>query len=383
MSLNPDGAPAGYYYEAGAMAYLIDPAGTYSLAGASAPTADPAGTYSGEGANAPALAAAGTYIPVTRATSAAAEIVSPPGTYCPAGASGPIADPGGTYSAAGASAPTTDPAGKYSSPYALDRLFMEINSIMPVIVRQRDGRSELLRRIELGSVVGDRILPGLRRRSGADAVHESLYRGAVAIVGRRREQFDLEPVAKHQRLAVAHQRNGLLGQRQPFRRSEFLSRGGRDSECVQYELANPDQYSGRLDHARLGFVHGNDQRLISGSHIRLGRQHRARRDASTLEFDSTVSSSTTVGSQNIGLTGGGTLDLTDPTSFYSQISDFAAGDTVELLGSWAFSGISDVAGVTTLTLASGGTTHAFEFVGNFTQSNFSITPGATTVIGHM
>ena len=40
MSLNPDGAPAGYYYQAGATAYLIDPAGTYSPAGASAPTTD-------------------------------------------------------------------------------------------------------------------------------------------------------------------------------------------------------------------------------------------------------------------------------------------------------------------------------------------------------
>ncbi len=156
MSLDPNGAPAGYYYEAGATAYLIDPAGTYSLAGASAPTtdragtysgpgasaptadpagsysrrgasaptADPAGTYSGAGARKPTLAAAGTYIPVAGATSAAAEIADPAGTYSPAGASAPIADPGGTYSAAGASAPTTDPAGTYSSPYALNRLFL-------------------------------------------------------------------------------------------------------------------------------------------------------------------------------------------------------------------------------------------------------------------
>src|SRR5271166_3364745 len=40
--------------------------------------------------------------------------------------------------------------------------------------------------------------------------------------------------------------------------------------------------------------------------------------ASTLEFGSAVSSSTTVGSQNIGITGGGTLDLTDPTSFLAH-----------------------------------------------------------------
>jgi hypothetical protein len=68
MALNPNGAPAGYYYKAGATAYLIDPAGTYSLAGASAPTTDPAGTYSAAGASAPTLAAAGTYILNTSAS---------------------------------------------------------------------------------------------------------------------------------------------------------------------------------------------------------------------------------------------------------------------------------------------------------------------------
>ena len=168
MSLNPNGAPPGYYYQAGATAYLIDPAGTYSLGGASAPTTDPAGTYSAAGASAPTLAKAGTYIPgtgasssaaeivdpagtyssrgataptlaapgtyipVAGATSVAAEIVSPPGTYSPAGASAPIADPGGTYSAAGASAPTMDPAGTYSSPYALTRLFLEDPEATPL-----------------------------------------------------------------------------------------------------------------------------------------------------------------------------------------------------------------------------------------------------------
>ena len=39
---------------------------------------------------------------------------------------------------------------------------------------------------------------------------------------------------------------------------------------------------------------------------------------STLEWNSAVSSSTTVGSQNIGFTGGGTVDLTDPTSFHRR-----------------------------------------------------------------
>jgi hypothetical protein len=112
-----------------AAAEIVDPAGAYSGAGASAPTTDPAGTYSSGGASAPTPADPGTYIPVTGATSAAAEIVSPPGTYCPAGASAPIADPGGTYSAAGTSAPTTDPAGTYGSPYALDRLFLMADNL--------------------------------------------------------------------------------------------------------------------------------------------------------------------------------------------------------------------------------------------------------------
>jgi hypothetical protein len=95
MSINPNGAPPGYYYQAGATAYTIDPAGTYSVEGATAPTLDGAGTYS------------------------------------LAGASTPTADPGGTYSAAGASAPTQDPAGTYSSPYALDTLFLETSSATP------------------------------------------------------------------------------------------------------------------------------------------------------------------------------------------------------------------------------------------------------------
>ena len=58
MSLNPDDAPAEYYSQAGATAYLIDLAGTYSPAGANAPTTDPAGTDDGAGASAQTLAAA-------------------------------------------------------------------------------------------------------------------------------------------------------------------------------------------------------------------------------------------------------------------------------------------------------------------------------------
>ncbi len=102
---------------------------------------------------------------------------------------------------------------------------------------------------------------------------------------------------------------------------------------------------------------------------------------STLEFEGRVSTAKTRGHQDIDFSGGGTLDLLAPDRFFGEISDFAAGDTVELKGSWAFSSISEASGVTTLTLARGSTTHHFEFVGNYAEGNFSITPGTTTKIG--
>ena len=103
----------------------------------------------------------------------------------------------------------------------------------------------------------------------------------------------------------------------------------------------------------------------------------------TLEFDAAVSSSGTVGAQNIGFgAGGGTLDLVTPKKFYGEISNFAAGDAIDLLGNWKFSGISDVAGVTTLTLNSGTNKQNFTFVGDYAQSAFSIASGTTTTITH-
>jgi len=103
--------------------------------------------------------------------------------------------------------------------------------------------------------------------------------------------------------------------------------------------------------------------------------------ASTLEFGAAVSSSPTVGSQNIGFTGGGTLDLTDPKAFWGEISDFAATDAIELLGSWKISSFSETGNtLATLTLASGATTHAFDFVGGYTRGDFKITSGATSTI---
>ena len=102
--------------------------------------------------------------------------------------------------------------------------------------------------------------------------------------------------------------------------------------------------------------------------------------AATLEFGAGVSSVKTLGDQDIGFNGAGTLHLLKPASFYGEISDFAAGDTVELLGHGAFPG-SRPGDLTTLTLGKGATRHAFEFAGDYTRSDFSITPGPTTKIG--
>lgn len=102
----------------------------------------------------------------------------------------------------------------------------------------------------------------------------------------------------------------------------------------------------------------------------------------TLEFDSAVSSSAKVGAQNIGFSGGGTLDLTDPKGFWGDISGFAKNDAIDLLGSWSLSSFSEVSGIGELTLKSGTAKHTFDFVGDFTASSFNIASGATTVITH-
>jgi hypothetical protein len=101
----------------------------------------------------------------------------------------------------------------------------------------------------------------------------------------------------------------------------------------------------------------------------------------TLEFGAGVGTAATPGDQDIGFsTGGGTLHLLAPTNFYGEISDFGSGDMVALKGSWDFSSISETGGVTTLTLASGSTTHSFEFVGDYTEGDFNIASGTTTKI---
>jgi hypothetical protein len=149
----------------------------------------------------------------------------------------------------------------------------------------------------------------------------------------------------------------------------FEKTGGDGASSIAPKLINNgavDVSNGTLDFERAVSGTGTDT-IVGGS---------------TLEFDSVVSSSKTVGAQNVDFSGGGTLDLTDPKAFWGEISGFAQPDTIDLFGNWAFSGISDVAGVTTLTLASGATTHAFTFVGDYAQTDFSIASGATTTITH-
>ena len=94
---------------------FLSQTGSTPPAGSSTPTTDPAGTYSGPGASAPTPAAPGTYIPVTGATSAAAQITDPAGSYSLAGASAPtLAQPGYYVPTTGASCETPDDPDYYT-----------------------------------------------------------------------------------------------------------------------------------------------------------------------------------------------------------------------------------------------------------------------------
>ena len=73
--------------------------------------------------------------------------------------------------------------------------------------------------------------------------------------------------------------------------------------------------------------------------------------AATLEFGAGVSSAKTLGDQDIGFGGGGTLHLLKPTSFYGEISDFGGGRHSRAPGVMGLFQISHAGGVTTLTLA--------------------------------
>jgi hypothetical protein len=94
-----------------------------------------------------------------------------------------------------------------------------------------------------------------------------------------------------------------------------------------------------------------------------------------------VSTPATLGEQDIDFAGyGGMLALLEPTRFYGEISDFESGDTIKLKDSWAFDALSHAGDMTTLTLHHHTTTHAFEFVGDYTRSEFEIHSGPVTTI---
>jgi hypothetical protein len=100
----------------------------------------------------------------------------------------------------------------------------------------------------------------------------------------------------------------------------------------------------------------------------------------SLEFGSTVAKT-----QTVDFTGGpSAVELIDPTGFTGKFENFASMDTVDLAGDWVFSGFSEKSGGTlgTLKLAKGATELSLKFIGDYTASDFTITPGTTTVIGH-
>jgi hypothetical protein len=102
----------------------------------------------------------------------------------------------------------------------------------------------------------------------------------------------------------------------------------------------------------------------------------------TLTQGATASFASFVSGQNV--TFGDSSDaqavLNAPAQFEGAFVGFSGLNQIELQGSWAFSAISQSGGVTTLTLASGSTTQGFEFVGDYTQSEFAIASGSTTTI---
>ena len=132
-------------------------AGTYipgtGATSSAAEIVDPAGTFSPASASAPILAAAGTYVPGAGATFYAAERVDLAATYSGSGASAltlaaaatyipitgatpaaaEIVDPAGAYSLAGASAATIDPAGRDSAAGAGAPTLAAPDAYIPVI----------------------------------------------------------------------------------------------------------------------------------------------------------------------------------------------------------------------------------------------------------
>ncbi len=104
--------------------------------------------------------------------------------------------------------------------------------------------------------------------------------------------------------------------------------------------------------------------------------------ASTLEFGSTVTGNV------VDFTGGpSAVDLIDPTGFSGKFENFASTDTLDLAGDWNYLHFSENSGATlgTLTLENVATNTdlSLKFVGDYSASDFAITPGMTsTTIAH-
>ena len=244
-------------------AEIVDPAGAYSLAGASAPTADPAGRHSAVGAGAPTLAAPDASTPVTGATSAAAEIVSPPGMYLPPGATAPTADPGGTYSAAGASAPTMDPAGTYSSPYALNRLFVVWKKTTPanavLSFHSATAVANYYGATSNEATLATEFFAGYAAHFRDNVVHANWPWAEAAFARGQPQQPHSHSVAKYKWLPRAYFRwIHILRADQSSVGSppSFLNAATAIQDYAQFELAGRGGDDRKFDHAGIGFVHG-------------------------------------------------------------------------------------------------------------------------------
>ena len=149
----------------------------------------------------------------------------------------------------------------------------------------------------------------------------------------------------------------------------FEKTGGAGTSKIAPAFANAHDIlvsSGALDFK--GAVTGTGTDAISGP--------------ATIEFDSTIGANQAINYSGASL---GTLDLADPLGYAgSHIGNFLKGDKVDLAGAWSLLSFSENGPHTlgTLTLASGASHVALEFAGNFVKTDFSITTGTTTIIGH-
>ena len=199
---------------------------------------------------------------MTEATSAAAKIVSPPGTYLPPGATAPIADPGGTYSAAGASAPTTDPAGTYSSPYALNRLFivLEKNNAgkRRSLVSQRNGGGELLWRTSSEASLAKEFFAAYYGDTSATMLFTRIGLGQRPhLLGANISNLTLTQLQSiNGSLALTFDGYTYSGHVNLSGVTSFLDAAGKISGSPQSQFASRGRDGRKFDRAGIGFVHG-------------------------------------------------------------------------------------------------------------------------------